>query len=140
MSCRVRDNQAFDQFCSKQFAPGLTRLLLQGAPPPRPEGVANGDTTGDALDDERLPTAAAVSTWSYAMLAAEVSRLQRNYVVSELQFIEANRRERVAKAMLHRADALARQHPVLAGWTHTQLSQHVRLVKGFRFHFWTCFG
>jgi hypothetical protein len=41
-----------------------------------------------------LPSAAALSSWTYPMLAAEVGRLQRCYVVSMLQYVEAARQVR----------------------------------------------
>ena len=126
---------AMERWTSAQFAPGLTRLLLQttGAT----MDLSKGATSGTALElspktsataDEggwSLPTPAAVANWSYASLAAEVTRLQSGYLSSMRHFLEASRRERVGRAMLLRAAALDQQHAVVAGWTQTRVQQQL---------------
>lgn len=128
--------ESFDQFLRRQFAPGLTRMLLQqrqGGDPHQDfllsvaSAVANADQ--DSVNSSLPSDDAELSNVSYVALAAEVSRLQSVFVTSVLSQIDAERQLRAGRAMYRRALVLQRDHPRIAGWTRSQLCRHIEQCR-----------
>jgi hypothetical protein len=136
---------SFDQFLEKQFAPGLTRLLLLQVSDTS-DAQSKDCKSSDATDEGKsvfyyctdscktliidcLCSVTDMSDVSYGALAAEVSRLQSVFVTSQLAYLDAVRKVRAGKAMHQRALTLQREHPRIAGWTYSQLSRHIEQFR-----------